>query len=87
MSYLTEKEHERRRLKAAKAMGEDLRSYRLKQGRSQEQVALEAGIAVHTYSSLERGESASGDCANPRLDTLLRVLRLFGHSVGVRLVR
>lgn len=50
---------------------------------TQEQVALAAGISVHTYSSLERGQSPTGGVANPTIDTILRVLTV----LEVELVR
>ncbi len=64
-------------------MGEDLRKQPESRGLTQEQVAHSAEIAVHTYSSLERGLSPSGGVANPTIDTLRRVL----HALGIRAPR
>lgn len=65
-------DYTRYRAAAAISLGEMLRAARVHHGLSQEQVALEAGIAVYTYGNLERGRSRSG-IENPTLDTLLRV--------------
>lgn len=55
-------------------LGMKLREIRRGRSLSQEQVAYDAGIAVYTYSSLERGQSATGGSANPTLATLIRIL-------------
>jgi transcriptional regulator with XRE-family HTH domain len=55
-------------------LGRTLRAIRSQRGLSQEQVALDAGIAVYTYGCLERGSTPSGMPTNPTLDTILRVL-------------
>lgn len=59
---------------AAQALALGLRWTRTQKGLSQEQVAFSAGIAVQTYSCLERGRSPAGGDANPTLDTILRIL-------------
>lgn len=66
--------HETRRRRAIDALSNDLRIVRHAAGMTQEQVALAADISVHTYSSLERGQSPSGAEANPTIDTVLRIL-------------
>jgi transcriptional regulator with XRE-family HTH domain len=58
----------------AQRIGYRLRLARARNGLSQEQVAFDAGIAVQTYSKLERGEATSGGYANPTIATLLRIL-------------
>ena len=63
-----------RRRRALLAIGSTLYAARAGRGWSQERVALEAGISVITYCTLERGFSRGGEPANPTLDTLLRVL-------------
>jgi transcriptional regulator with XRE-family HTH domain len=60
------------------AMGEDLRAQRIARGMTQEEVAFLAEVAVHTYSSLERGYSAAGGVANPTIATLIRILDALG---------
>lgn len=67
-------ERDRYRAGVAAQLGEALRAIRIQRGLTQEEVALEAGIAVFTYGNLERGRSRSG-VENPTLDTLLRVFR------------
>ncbi|WP_363331408.1 helix-turn-helix transcriptional regulator [Microbacterium sp. 69-10] len=64
---------------AVMRFGVRLRSIRQRRGLSQEQVAHDAGIAVQTYSCLERGIAPGGGYANPTLETILRVL----HALGV----
>jgi len=61
------------RRRALVAIGSTLYAARADRAWSQERVALEAGISVITYCTLERGFSRGGDLANPTLDTLLRV--------------
>lgn len=73
MTSVDETEHLSRRHEVAARFGAMLRATRLTQGISQERVALDAGLAVFTYSALERAESATGTIANPTLDTILRV--------------
>lgn len=58
---------------AASKLAAIFRSARHKLGASQEEVAHAAGLAVPTYSALERGETATGELANPTLDTVMRV--------------
>jgi transcriptional regulator with XRE-family HTH domain len=50
-------------------IGNFIRSHRLKQNKSQEQVALAAGISRSTLSLLERGDKV-------RIDSLIQVLRV-----------
>ncbi|MBD3941178.1 helix-turn-helix transcriptional regulator [Microbacterium sp. NEAU-LLC] len=63
---------------AAESLGSVLRQARNAQRRSQEQVANEAGLSAHAYGCLERGRTPSGACANPTLDTILRVFVALG---------
>lgn len=51
-------------------LGHWLRELRHRQGLSQEQVALKAGIAVFTYARIERGRSP-----NPTMRTSLNIVR------------
>lgn len=51
-------------------LGHWLRELRHRQGLSQEQVALRAGIAVFTYARIERGRSP-----NPTMRTSLNIVR------------
>lgn len=67
--------------RAACALGDLLRTSRITQGLSQEHVAFEAGLAVVTYGSLERGQSRNGGFANPTLGTLLRVFDALSVAV------
>lgn len=62
------------RRRALLRIGEALHAARALKAWSQERVALEAGISVITYVTLERGFSNSGEPANPTLDTLMRVI-------------
>lgn len=57
----------------ARELGLRLQAQRHEAGRSQEDVALEAGISRNHYQLLESGLSdrAKGSPANPRLSTLL----------------
>lgn len=82
MAILTELEHRQRKLKASDELARIIRSARLARGMSQEQVALDAGIALYTYSCLERGIATSGDAANPTLDTVLRVFGALDLDLG-----
>ncbi len=52
-----------------KTIGNFIQSHRLNQNKSQEEVAVAAGISRSTLSLLERGE-------NIRLDSLIQVLRV-----------
>lgn len=56
-----------------------LRTARLARGMSQEEVAHAAGVAVSTYTRLERGAGRNG--TNPTLSTL----RSIGRALGVRI--
>lgn len=66
--------HDEQRRRALLRIGEVLHAARALRGWSQERVALDAGISVITYVTLERGFSRRGEPANPTLDTLLRVI-------------
>lgn len=55
-------------------LGEALFRARTRARLSQEQTALDAGVSVETYCTLERGFTPSGALANPRLTTILRVV-------------
>lgn len=73
IELFTDDQHRRNHLVVSADLAQYLRSSRLRLGKSQEQVAFDAGIAVATYSTMERGYTVSGASANPTLDTLLRV--------------
>ncbi len=62
------------RRRALLRIGEALHAARVSRAWSQERVALEAGISVITYITMERGFSRAGEPANPTLDTILRVI-------------
>ncbi len=64
---------------AVRQVAAALRTARLARGMSQEDVAHAAGIAVSTYTRLERGSGARG--TNPTLSTL----RSIGRALGVRI--
>lgn len=74
MTAVFEDRHSETHRAVAARLGMKLREIRRGRNLSQEQVAYDAGIAVYTYSSLERGEGAAGSSANPTLATLIRVL-------------
>lgn len=69
---------EARYFAAVTAMGMQIRAARLRLGLSQEQVAIRAGIALHTYRSLEQGRGMEGGAVKPKLDTLARVFEALG---------
>lgn len=83
MSALSEHEYREIRIEAAQRLAILLRHFRQARGLSQERVAQEAGLALYTYSCLERATTPSGRVANPTLDTLIRVL----HALEVPEVR
>ncbi|MEV7692239.1 helix-turn-helix transcriptional regulator [Microbacterium sp. NPDC089189] len=64
--------------KAALLLGKRLRVLRQRQGKSQEAIAIAAGISTQTYAALERGCKPSGTDSNPTLKTVLRVLPALG---------
>ncbi|WP_366247014.1 helix-turn-helix transcriptional regulator [Microbacterium sp. 13-71-7] len=66
---------------AVQSLAQLLRRRRTSAGLSQEEVALAAGLALHTYSSLERGETAVGTLANPTFSTMFRVFRVLDIEV------
>lgn len=70
---IDERTHDQRRHEAALRLGATLRSLRLARNLSQEQLALDAGLSVDTYGSIERGRTPGGGDPNPRIDTLLRI--------------
>jgi len=55
-----------------RVIGERFRSYRLQQNRTVADVARRAGLNPNTVTNAERGK-------NPRLMTLVRLLRVFGR--------
>lgn len=57
-------------------MGDRLRAYRLRANISQEALAVKAGLNRNTVANAEAGE-------DPRLSTLLRVLRVLGKLEAV----
>ncbi|HCS60870.1 MAG TPA: hypothetical protein DIW46_05645 [Microbacterium sp.] len=57
-------------------IGNLLREERVREGLSQENVAHAAGIAVTTYGRIERGGHVY-----PRLDTVLRLMRVLRISL------
>jgi transcriptional regulator with XRE-family HTH domain len=63
---------------AARKLAATFRAARKRLGASQEEVAHAAGLAVPTYSALERGETATGETANPTLDTVMRAAFALG---------
>lgn len=60
-------------LQAVGYLADNFFEARLNAGRSQEDVAIAAGISVQTYSRIEGGRSAPCGDVNPTLSTLLRV--------------
>ena len=85
MPVLDDDRHRQMQREAAAQIGESLWRARVARGLSQEAVANQAGISVFTYCHLERGYSSDGRPANPRLDTLLKVLDVLGLD-GIGLV-
>lgn len=67
----------------ARALGLALQRLRARSGRTQEQVAAEAGISRNHYQLLERGLSdrAHQTPANPRLSTLIALSAALRTSV------
>jgi transcriptional regulator with XRE-family HTH domain len=56
----------------AKELGRRLRAYRLAQNLGAAEVAARAGLNRNTIVNAETG-------ANPRLDTIIKILRVFGR--------
>jgi len=71
------------RFAVTQSLGIVLQRERLVRDLSQEFVAQNAGLAVITYGSLERGQSRSGGPANPTLETLLRVFEVLEIKANV----
>lgn len=57
--------------------GERLQKLRWQHDLSKEDVAKIAGISLHAYHFLEKGESNPGTPANPRLKTLIGIAKAF----------
>ena len=62
--------------KLAARLGDRIRQLRHEADLSQEQAATRVGLTRQHFQKLEAG------VANPRLDTLFRVAKAFGMSVG-----
>ncbi|WP_409264126.1 helix-turn-helix domain-containing protein [Microbacterium aquimaris] len=75
---ISESSFDRRHKTTAVALGRVFREARHSLRASQEEVAHAAGLAVPTYSALERGETATGRTANPTMDTVLRAVYALG---------
>lgn len=58
----------------SKALGVKLKSLRLKNGFSQDQLAESAGVSLRTVQRMENAE------ATPRMDTVKRLFQIFGLS-------
>lgn len=58
-------------------IGENLKKYRLKGGFSQESLAVQAGVTIHTISKIEAG--ATND---PRVLTLEKLVKILNVSVN-----
>lgn len=76
MAWVSEDEFRPLYISIVGRFGMRLRNLRARRGLSQEQVAHKAGLAVQTYSCLERGTTPAGGYANPTLETILRVLQV-----------
>ena len=74
LSMETACEFNERRRQAVQMLGKLIHTARIAKGWSQERVALEAGVSVMTYSTLERGFAKNGELANPTPDTIVRVM-------------
>ncbi|QTG74654.1 helix-turn-helix transcriptional regulator [Trueperella pecoris] len=68
----------------ASTFGKTLINHRKRLGLTQEQVALEADINRNHYQLLEygRADRKSNNPANPRLNTLIKLARVFDCSVA-----
>ncbi|RAI88349.1 helix-turn-helix protein [Algoriphagus yeomjeoni] len=58
----------------SKALGVKLKTLRLKNGFSQDQLAESAGVSLRTVQRMENAE------ATPRMDTVKRIFQIFGKS-------
>lgn len=66
----------------ARELGVRLHRERVRNGLSQERLAVAAGITAFTYRKLEKGESNPGTPANPRLRTVVALAEVMGISVS-----
>lgn len=66
----------------ARELGVRLHRERVRQGLSQERLAVAAGITAFTYRKLEKGESNPGTPANPRLHTLVALAEVMAVPVA-----
>lgn len=64
----------------ARRLGTELNRARHRLGYSQERVAYAAGLTRSHYQQLEKGESAPGTPANPRLRTLISLAQALDVS-------
>ncbi|MFT4230240.1 MAG: helix-turn-helix transcriptional regulator [Microbacterium sp.] len=64
-------QHRPTREEFARAVGVNLRRFRLRRGLSQGRLAYLVGISGYTYQKFERGESKPGTPLNPQLFTLI----------------
>lgn len=65
----------------AKRLGIELNRERHRCGYSQERLAYAAGLTRSHYQQLEKGESAPGTPANPRLKTLISLAQALGLTL------